>query len=992
MYTIGLLTISIVISQTCAFHTNLSLRNHLHTSTGTSLFAAEMNSNSKPPYSAGRPNRKSHVAAFPIAKQSAETRKGDADSNARRQLLFSLLASAASTTIVPPPPAFADTVQEAIVEEESVANAFKNAAGGKLIIPPMDTRSYDTFTLPNGLKVILCSDPSSNSASGAMDVHVGAASDPDQVPGLAHFNEHMLFLGTRKYPEEASFESFLSTNGGSSNAFTDSENTVYYFDMTADNDKKIGEGLDRFGSFFSGPLFTEAATARELNAIESENAKNLQSDVFRFYQIEKSRANSQHPYSKFYTGNKATLLDNTKKNKIDLRAELIKFWSTYYSADQMSFALVAPQPIAVMKNMVTAAFEAIPMNKDRSGMKPEQAWAGKIAPFAPGASTIPAQKHVVEIVPVADMRQVTLTWPIIFESVEDKESQFLNKPAYYISHILGHEGPNSLISHLKSKGWANGLGASTDSDLSDFYTFEVGVQLTTKGLDNIDNVVEAVYSYIRMLREEPIPRYIFDEVLQLSELGWRFLTPSAPGQYAQSLAQNLLKYPESLVIAGPRRLALRTSDNKFIESNKPRLGFASESQFEDTVKSTSDFVSKLSVDNALVTVVSKTFDGKTKKQEKWYGTKYNVKPISAASSNQWVNCRRASTFGVTYPGPNVFIPDEKGLVVKKPVKNGEKLQSLLFEDRMKPIPPPKLIREDGEGGKWTVYFKQDDRFGQPKAYAIFQLLTKDTYSSPKKAALASLYQVSANDRLQEYAYDASLAGLSYDIQVLPRGVRLTFGGYNDKLVDFATFVSKKLSTEVTSLLPDSDEEFERYRDELVRGFAGFDVQQPYSHAIYFTNLLLQPKSFQYTNAEMREAIEKVTLSDLSEYVERVWDSGKAQALLQGNLDEKEALQFVDIIDKALAFDSIPVKDIPSNLKALPLPLVSAESSPTKISTAEPNPSNQNAAVQVIFQCLDSTEKAHVVVEIITSILSERFYEDLRTKQQVSSLINNHLYA
>ena len=78
-----------------------------------------------------------------------------------------------------------------------------------------------------------------------------------------------------------------------------------------------GEGMDRFGSFFTGPLFTEAATGRELNAIESENSKNLQSDVFRLYQIEKSRANSKHPYSKFYTGNKATLLDGTKKNKIN---------------------------------------------------------------------------------------------------------------------------------------------------------------------------------------------------------------------------------------------------------------------------------------------------------------------------------------------------------------------------------------------------------------------------------------------------------------------------------------------------------------------------------------------------------------------------------------------------------------------------------------------------------------------------------------------------
>jgi insulysin len=468
-----------------------------------------------------------------------------------------------------------------------------------------------------------------------------------------------------------------------------------------------------------------------------------------------------------------------------------------------------------------------------------------------------------------------------------------------------------------------------------------------------------------------------------SELGWRFTTPGAPGPHAQSLAQNLLKYPESLVIAGPRRMALRTSDNVFINSEKPRTNFASNAQFDDTVKSTSQLLTKLTVGNCIVTVVSKSFDGKAKKQEKWYGTKYNVRPLSPRTANQWLNCKSASNYGIDYPRPNLFIPEEKGLIVKKPVRESDKRKRPpTLEERLKPITPPKLIRDDGDNGRWTVYFKQDDTFGQPKSLAIFQILTKDTFSSPIKAVLAALYQVSANDRLQEYAYDASLADLSYDIQVLPRGVRLTFGGYNDKLLDFATYISKKLSKDVTTLLPDSNEEFERYRDELRRAYAGFDVQQPYSHAIYYTNLLLQPKAFQYTNAELRDAIEKVNLNDLADYVKKIWDSGKAEALLQGNLDQKEALQFVEVIDTTLAFETMPAKDVPGRLKPLPIPMTSSDSAPIRISTAEANPSNTNTAVQVTFQCLDPSEKAHVVVEVLNYIVTERFYEDLRTKQQV----------
>ena len=697
--------------------------------------------------------------------------------------------------------------------------------------------------------------------------------------------------------------------------------------------------------------------------------------------MEKSRANINHPYSKFYTGNKSTLLDMTKKNGIDLRSELIKFWSNYYSAKQMSLAIVAPQSINSLKKMVNDAFGSIANNPDRSESKPEETWAGKVPPFMPGTSIVPAQKSILEIVPVADMRQVTVTWPIVYDSLEEKEDQFVNKPAYYLTHLIGHEGPDSLLSYLKKKGWANGVGASTEADLADFYTFEVSVQLTNKGLQAVNDVVEAIFSYIQMIREIPIPKFTFDEVLQLNELEWRFLTKGSPGSYVQGLVKGMQDYPESLYIAGPRRLALRDSNSKLMTSADPRSGFSFDKQLDDTILSASKTVSKLTVDNAMITVMSKTFDGKANKKEKWYGTKYSVKPVSSTLLSQWNNCQRASLLGMAYPRPNQFIPSEEGLRVKKPVKNDDTLEALSFEERMKPIPPPKIIRDDGDGGKWTVYFKQDDRFGQPKAIAIFKLLTKEVYDTPISAILSKLYQVALNDRLKEYTYDASLAGLSFDVQVTPRGVRLLFGGYNDKLLDFATYVSAKISQEITEVLPENEDEFDRYKDEIVRALAAFDVQQVYSHAIYYSNLALNPKSFLYTNAELRDAIEKVNLSDLTKYVKGLWKSGKGEALLQGNLEKDEALKFVDVIDKTLNFKTITAEDIPPQYEALRLPCATE---PTKIIVAEPNPNNKNAASQVSIECTDQSEKAHVVVEIISSILSERFYEDLRTRQQVST--------
>ena len=59
-------------------------------------------------------------------------------------------------------------------------------------------------------------------------------SDPVELPGLAHFCEHMLFMGTEKYPCENEYNKYLSEHGGCSNAYTAADHTNYYFDVAPD--------------------------------------------------------------------------------------------------------------------------------------------------------------------------------------------------------------------------------------------------------------------------------------------------------------------------------------------------------------------------------------------------------------------------------------------------------------------------------------------------------------------------------------------------------------------------------------------------------------------------------------------------------------------------------------------------------------------------------------------------------------------------------------
>ena len=122
--------------------------------------------------------------------------------------------------------------------------------------------------LPNNLKALLISDPEAEKSAASLGVNIGSLSDnPDEL-GLAHFCEHMLFMGTEKYPKENDFSEYLAENSGDSNASTSLEYTLYYFDSS---NEAFEGALDRFGQFFISPKFNKNSVEREVNAVNSEN-------------------------------------------------------------------------------------------------------------------------------------------------------------------------------------------------------------------------------------------------------------------------------------------------------------------------------------------------------------------------------------------------------------------------------------------------------------------------------------------------------------------------------------------------------------------------------------------------------------------------------------------------------------------------------------------------------------------------------------------------
>lgn len=260
-------------------------------------------------------------------------------------------------------------------------------------------------------------------------------------------------MGTEKYPVENDYNVYLSSHSGSSNAYTGACSTNYYFDVAAkpSNDEEPTESnpsplhgaLDRFAQFFISPLFLASTLDRELRAVDSENKKNLQSDTWRLHQLEKSLSNPNHPYCHFSTGNLETLKTVPEGKGIDVRAKFMEFHATHYSANRMKLCVLGREPLDVLEKWVAELFAGVP-NKDLA----QNRWEAEL-PF-----TQDQLCKQVAAKPVMDSRELNLYFPFL-----DEEAMFETQPSRYISHLIGHEGPGSIMSYIKSKGWANTLSA-----------------------------------------------------------------------------------------------------------------------------------------------------------------------------------------------------------------------------------------------------------------------------------------------------------------------------------------------------------------------------------------------------------------------------------------------------------------------------------------------------------------------------------------------------
>ncbi|KAM0735141.1 Insulin-degrading enzyme [Formica fusca] len=578
-----------------------------------------------------------------------------------------------------------------------------------------DDRLYRGLELANKMKVLLISDSTTDKSAVALDVNIGYMCDPDDLPGLAHFCEHMLFLGTEKYPQQNDYNMYLSQNGGASNAATHLDHTTYYFDVTP---KKLRGALNRFAQFFLTPLFTETLTELELNAINSEHEKNLANDNWRFDQLDKSSASSDHPFSKFGTGNKETLDIIPKQKGINIRDRLLEFHEKYYSANIMSLCILGKESLDELENMVVDLFCEVRNKEVEVPVWPEH-------PFK--------DEHFRTkwyIVPIKDMRNLDITFPL-----PDLQQYYRSAPAHYISHLLGHEGEGSLLSALKAKGWCNSLVSGKRSGARGFNFFSVVVDLTEEGIKHVNNIVTLMFQYISMLKKKGPIEWIYNEYRDIANMNFRFKEKSSPRNYVNSIVQALQEYPMDEVLCAERTFPEWRPDiiNQITEYLTPQ--------------------------NIRVHVVGKVYENIANETESWYGTKYKKEKIPTDIISMWENVN--DNADLQLPPKNEFIATK--FDIKPHEANVEKFPTII-EDT-------PFIR---------LWYKKDDEFLVPRARMIFDFVSPLAYLDPISCNLSNMFVQLFRDSLNEYAYAADLAGLQWELSNSKYGITLAIGGYDDK--------------------------------------------------------------------------------------------------------------------------------------------------------------------------------------------------------------------
>ncbi len=511
-----------------------------------------------------------------------------------------------------------------------------------VIKSPNDDRQYQAITLENGMEVLLISDPAMESAGASLSVGVGSYHNPPALPGLAHYLEHMLFLGTETYPEPNSFQHYLEQHAGFSNAYTATNHTNYYFQVA---DTGLDEALMRFAEFFhpAAPTFDKEYSDKERNAVDSEWSMGRTQDNRIINRLRGLTANPEHPAQQLTVGNLETLVDQPGQ---PLYETMLDFYRRHYVPENMKLVIFSKRPPEVLAELAEAFFESVPAEEYQ---RPEVE--------TPGLTEDELAQHIY-YQPQKPMRRLNLEF-----AIDDNTDQWRVKPNDYLANLISSEEPGTIADVLRKKGWVDDFTVAVQPDYygnDGFFTVQIG--LTPEGFPKIDNIIAGVMGYLDLIREQGISEIYYQELKAM--LDKRFADMQKPRALHQAIhySATLFELPAKHIINAP-----------YVYEHFDRQAIVS-------------VLEQLRPENMRVWHLYDQAPATT--PIPWYEGQYGVAEFTEAERERWRSL--ASHFELQLPEENELFSTEKAEVVEPeyltpvPVTESEGLEAWLTHSQYHP--------------------------------------------------------------------------------------------------------------------------------------------------------------------------------------------------------------------------------------------------------------------------------------------------------------------
>ncbi|OJH37293.1 pyrroloquinoline quinone biosynthesis protein PqqF [Cystobacter ferrugineus] len=309
----------------------------------------------------------------------------------------------------------------------------------------------ESLVLAHGLRVRLRHEPRLRRAAAWLRVEAGSHDVDARWPGLAHFLEHLVFLGTERFPREQGLMAFVQRHGGQVNARTSERTTDYFFELPQ---AVFGEGLERLCDMLARPRLAIEDQQREREVLHAEFiAWSRDTQAQHLFGLA-GGVSARHPLRAFHAGNR----DSLPVASPEFQQALHDFHQRYYRTGQMTLQLVGPQPPRILAGLARDADAALAAGP-RSANAPVETLLGD-----PG-----------EAPPASDPQRLNLLFAC------DGLPPGTDEALRFLELWAGSAHPGGLLAELRRLGWAQSLSLSPLYQYADQALVNFEVQLTEAG-------------------------------------------------------------------------------------------------------------------------------------------------------------------------------------------------------------------------------------------------------------------------------------------------------------------------------------------------------------------------------------------------------------------------------------------------------------------------------------------------------------------------------